>query len=129
MIRYNREGDLLFSASKDATPTVWFTHNGERLGTYNGHNGTIWCLSVNCKRATCPPLKKNWRAHDGRAVLTLCTHDDDRRELACTSSATTTRLLTGSADTNAKMWDVETGKELFNLPHKVSARVQQSAGC
>ena len=48
MIRYNREGDLLFSASKDVTPTVWYTHNGERLGTYDGHNGAIWCLAVNC---------------------------------------------------------------------------------
>jgi len=35
------------------------------------------------------------------------------------SAATTNRLLTGSADTMAKLWDVETGKELFNFPHKV----------
>ena len=34
-------------------------------------------------------------------------------------AASSTRLLTGSADTNAKLWDVETGKELFNFPHKV----------
>ena len=45
-IKYNREGDLLFSASKDKTPNVWFSLNGERLGTYNGHNGTIWCIDV-----------------------------------------------------------------------------------
>jgi translation initiation factor 3 subunit I len=47
MVRYNREGDLLFSSSKDPTPTVWYTHNGERLGTYDGHTGAVWCLSVN----------------------------------------------------------------------------------
>lgn len=34
-IRVNREGDLLFSASKDKFPAVWYTENGERLGTYN----------------------------------------------------------------------------------------------
>lgn len=45
-IKYNREGDLLFSVSKDSTPSVWFSHNGERLGTYDGHNGTVWCCSV-----------------------------------------------------------------------------------
>jgi FOG: WD40 repeat len=46
-IKYNREGDLLFSVSKDHTPTVWYSHNGERLGTYDGHNGTCWDIDVN----------------------------------------------------------------------------------
>jgi len=45
-IKYNREGDLLFSCSKDNKPNVWFTVNGERLGTYNGHQGAVWCLDV-----------------------------------------------------------------------------------
>jgi len=43
-IKYNRVGDLLFSSAKDSKPTVWFTINGERLGTYNGHGGAVWCL-------------------------------------------------------------------------------------
>ncbi|KAI8826625.1 WD40-repeat-containing domain protein [Fimicolochytrium jonesii] len=45
-IKYNNDGDLLFSASKDNQPNVWFAHNGERLGSYNGHNGTVWDLDV-----------------------------------------------------------------------------------
>jgi translation initiation factor 3 subunit I len=45
-IKYNREGDLLFSAAKDKTPNVWFSLNGERLGTYVGHNGAIWCIDI-----------------------------------------------------------------------------------
>ena len=36
-IRYNREGDLLFSCSKDKSVCVWYIDNGERLGTYEGH--------------------------------------------------------------------------------------------
>jgi translation initiation factor 3 subunit I len=36
-IKYNREGDLLFSCSKDKSVCVWFIENGERLGTYEGH--------------------------------------------------------------------------------------------
>ena len=31
-IRYNREGDLLFSSAKDMYPNVWYAINGERLG-------------------------------------------------------------------------------------------------
>jgi len=45
-VKYNYEGDLLFSCSKDDTPTVWKTSNGERLGTYDGHTGTVWSLDV-----------------------------------------------------------------------------------
>ena len=45
-IKYNRDGDLLFSVAKDSTPTVWYSLNGERLGTYDGHSGALWCIDV-----------------------------------------------------------------------------------
>lgn len=45
-IKFNAEGDLLFSASKDDIINIWRTANGERLGTYSGHNGTIWTIDV-----------------------------------------------------------------------------------
>jgi translation initiation factor 3 subunit I len=47
-IKFNKEGDLLFSCSKDHVINVWFVHNGERLGTYDGHNGTVWTIDVDC---------------------------------------------------------------------------------
>jgi len=46
-IKYNREGDLLFTCSKAAFPCVWYSNSGERIGTYNGHNGAVWSLDVN----------------------------------------------------------------------------------
>lgn len=45
-IKYSREGDLLFSCAKDSQPNVWYALNGERLGTYKGHGGAVWCLDV-----------------------------------------------------------------------------------
>lgn len=45
-ILYNREGDLLFSSAKDQNPNVWYSINGERLGTYDGHGGAVWCIDV-----------------------------------------------------------------------------------
>lgn len=48
MVKYNREGDLLFTTGKDHTPSLYYADNGERIGTYDGHNGTVWCLDVNC---------------------------------------------------------------------------------
>ena len=47
-VKYNVHGDLLFSVAKDSQPSVWFSHNGERLGTFNGHSGAIWDLDVSC---------------------------------------------------------------------------------
>lgn len=46
-IKYNREGDILLSCSKDPVPNVWFSVNGERLGTLDGHTGAVWCIDVN----------------------------------------------------------------------------------
>lgn len=43
-IKYNLDGDLLFSCAKDHHPNVWYSVNGERLGTYDGHSGAVWCL-------------------------------------------------------------------------------------
>jgi WD40 repeat protein len=44
VVKYNYDGDLLFTASKDHVPSVWRAEDGERLGTFNGHKGTIWDL-------------------------------------------------------------------------------------
>lgn len=82
-LRYNRDGDLLFSCAKDHTPTVWFADNGDRLGTYRGHNGAIW---------------------------------------SCDVSRDSARLLTGSADQTAKLWEVGTGRELFSFRFDAPAR-------
>jgi translation initiation factor 3 subunit I len=82
-IKYNKEGDLIFSVAKDHRPNVWFSHNGERLGTYEGHNGTVWCLDI-----------------------------DER----------TSKLLTGSADNTAKIWDVQRGVCLSTIETKTAVR-------
>ncbi|OQV19311.1 Eukaryotic translation initiation factor 3 subunit I [Hypsibius exemplaris] len=81
-IKYNREGDLLFSAAKDKYPTVWFSANGERLGTYGngkeggasyGHNGVVWAIDV------------TWDS---------------------------SKVITGSGDATWRLWDCETAKTL-----------------
>eukprot|EP00794_Sanderia_malayensis_P004547 gene4547-5145_t len=35
-------------SAKDNKPTVWYSLNGERLGTYDGHNGAVWTNDVTC---------------------------------------------------------------------------------
>lgn len=75
-IKYSREGDLIFSASKDNQPNVWYSLNGERLGSFRGHNGAVWCIDVNWDTSkvltgsadnTC----KLWDCETGKNINTL----------------------------------------------------------
>jgi translation initiation factor 3 subunit I len=75
-IKYNREGDLLFTCAKDHHPTLWSGLDGERIGTYIGHNGAVWTCDVTDDSST---------------------------------------LITGSADTTCKLWNVETGECVFTF--------------
>lgn len=43
---YNKDGDLLFSCSKDHVPCLWMADTGSRIGTYNGHGGAVWTLDI-----------------------------------------------------------------------------------
>ena len=51
-VSYSQDGDLIFTASKDNVPTVWDAKSGERMGTYNGHQGAVWDMDTNkfCSR-------------------------------------------------------------------------------
>lgn len=39
----------MFTAAKDQIPTLWYAKTGERIGTYQGHQGAVWDLAVSCK--------------------------------------------------------------------------------
>lgn len=45
-VKYNADGDLLFTCSKDHNPTVWYADSGERLGTYGPHAGAVWDIDA-----------------------------------------------------------------------------------
>ncbi|PGH23837.1 eukaryotic translation initiation factor 3 subunit I [Polytolypa hystricis UAMH7299] len=45
-IKFNKDGDILFSVAKDKVLCAWFSANGERLGTYHGHQGALWTVDV-----------------------------------------------------------------------------------
>lgn len=75
-VRYNREGDLLVSCAKDHKPNIWYSEDGSRVGTFDGHNGAIWTCDF------------DWES---------------------------TRLITASADSTVRLWDVQTGRNLFTF--------------
>eukprot|EP01118_Nematostelium_gracile_P007367 TRINITY_DN2401_c0_g1_i1.p1 TRINITY_DN2401_c0_g1~~TRINITY_DN2401_c0_g1_i1.p1 ORF type:complete len:321 (-),score=84.46 TRINITY_DN2401_c0_g1_i1:54-1016(-) len=82
-LKYNEEGDILYTASKHPSFACWRTSDGERLGTFDGHDGAVWSVDV------------------------------DRK---------TSRVLSGSADNYAKLWDAETGKNITTWRHQTPVR-------
>lgn len=75
-LKYNREGDLIFTCSKDKTPCVWRADSGERLGTYDGHTGTIWSCDVTpdtklLLTASADQTCKLWDVQTGRELYTF----------------------------------------------------------
>ncbi|KAM7272146.1 hypothetical protein ACFE04_031360 [Oxalis oulophora] len=75
-LKYNREGDLLFSCAKDHTPTLWFADNGQRLGTYRGHNGAVWCCDVSRDSSmlitgSADQTVKLWNVQSGQQLYTF----------------------------------------------------------
>ncbi|TFK71291.1 WD40 repeat-like protein [Pluteus cervinus] len=74
-IKFNAEGDLLFSCSKDHIINVWYSHNGERLGTYDGHNGTVWTVDVDSESkymisGAADNMLKLWAVATGKCLYT-----------------------------------------------------------
>ncbi|KIM30962.1 hypothetical protein M408DRAFT_327876 [Serendipita vermifera MAFF 305830] len=74
-IKYNADGDLIFSCSKDHRINVWYSHNGERLGTYDGHNGTIWTVDVDSESrflisGSADNMMKLWEVKTGKCLYT-----------------------------------------------------------
>lgn len=77
-IKYNAEGDLLFTASKDPTVSVWWSANGERLGTLNGHTGAVWTLDVSSDSrlvatGSADNSVKVWEVKTGKCLRTIST--------------------------------------------------------
>lgn len=74
-VKYNREGDLIFSVAKDRSASVWYSFNGERLGTFEGHEGTIWTIDIDANTeivltGSADTTIKLWKAQNGQNVFT-----------------------------------------------------------
>jgi len=94
-IKYNKDGDLLFSAAKDTKPTVWYSLNGERLGTFNGHGGACWCIDVNWEstRFLSGAADNSLRLWDTETGITLSKFDTRSAVRTCGFSFCGNRVM------------------------------------
>jgi len=90
---YNREGDLIFTTAKDNIACVWFSNNGERLGTL-GSNDAM----------------NKFRGQHRSAVWGIDVTFD------------TLEACTASADQTVKLWDVSNGKVTRTIQFESTTR-------
>lgn len=74
-IKYNRDGDIIYSVAKDKVLCAWFTANGERLGTFHGHQGALWTVDISpnsrlVATGAADNTVKLWTAQTGECVNT-----------------------------------------------------------
>ena len=112
-VAYNEEGDLLVTCAKDNTPTVWYADTGDRLGTFPGHNGSVYTCSISgaLKRIS----RKPSLISPSESLISLSN-------ITITIAEDSQRLLTASADSTMKLWDVSSGSQLGTIVHQEPTR-------
>ncbi|KAK7821695.1 hypothetical protein U0070_003736 [Myodes glareolus] len=78
-IKYNHEEDLLFIVAKDPIINEWYLVNDERLGTYMGHTGAVWCVDADwdTKHVLTGPADNSchfWDCETGKELALLKTN-------------------------------------------------------
>lgn len=96
-LKFNDDGDLLFTGGKDGIVNLWRTDNNDRIGTYKGHKSVI-DLDVNHSTTLLATggmdfHAKVWHVESGRELLDIelhgicrcvgISHDDSMLFIVC----------------------------------------------
>ncbi|XZN92415.1 MAG: WD40 repeat domain-containing protein [Microcoleus sp.] len=122
------ERTWIVSGSWDHTVKVWDLRTGQELRTLRGHNTSVLSVAVTPDgkkviSGSADNTIKVWDLETGQQLLNLTEHKERVNALAVTpdgkkivSGAGKSTLLGGaSSDNTIKIWDLETGQELFTL--------------
>jgi translation initiation factor 3 subunit I len=98
-VKYNLDGDLLFTSAKDQKPTVWYADTGERIGTYGTQpifipqSSSSFMNAIGFHKGAVWDLDPSW---DSQYLVTAC------------------------ADGSARLFETCTGKYICKMPHRGS---------
>lgn len=113
-VKFNCDGDLIFSVAKEPKISVWRTKSGERLGTYDGHKSIAACdvnrSSTLLATAGFDYKTMLWNVETGEELATI-EHLAPARACGFSHDDSMLMVVTDKKATQKK------GKvELFNLP-------------
>jgi WD40 repeat protein len=99
----------------DRTAVLWDAANGEKLQTFRGHTGAVWCaaLSADGRRVLTGSHDRTavlWDAAGGERLQPFRGHTDAVWSAALSRDGK--RVLTGSWDKTAILWDAANGEKL-----------------
>ena len=110
---------LLLSTSADKTAKIWKTETGQCVQTLRGHQGEVVCLGFNSARnsenrvlatGSMDSRAALWKIEDGldlsQPTHWLAGHSADVIALDWEPHETGSKLITGSFDRTAAVWDV-----------------------
>lgn len=75
MVKYNRDGDFVFSTALESTVMMWSTQTGESFGSFEGHKSVAgcdvnWCTTL-LATAGMDSMTKLWRVDSGECLATI----------------------------------------------------------
>jgi WD40 repeat protein len=117
-IAYSPDGRLLVSGSEDGKIRIWDAASGKLVHAFLAHGERIMALAFSpngrllASSGDDTATIKLWRADDWTPTPGLVGHDS--RVYQMTFSPDSRLLLSVSDDKTARLWDVESKKELLN---------------
>jgi WD40 repeat protein len=122
-VAFSPDGQRIGTASFDGTAAVWDVASGERLYVLPSAGATVFTIVfapdgrlVATSGDDSDPTVRIWDATDGSPVRVLTGHSGGIHALAFAPDGN--RLLSGSYDKTAKLWDLHSGAliETFAIP-------------
>ena len=132
-VAFSPDSDRMVTASGDQTAKVWESVSGRELHTFRGHSTPINSVAFSpdgrwIVTGSSDQTAKVWESASGRERLTLKGHATGiprvlvygeghpvRGNFAVAFSPDGQRIVTGSSDQTAKIWEAASGRELLTL--------------
>ncbi|HZO89320.1 MAG TPA: WD40 repeat domain-containing protein [Chthonomonadaceae bacterium] len=128
-VAFSPDGQILATASHDATIKLWSVPTGKTLRTLTGHTDAIWIVAFSpdgkfLATGSLDDTARLWEVSTGKCLHTLRGHTLSVHSVAFSPDGKL--LATGSYDDAIRLWDVATGKVVHNPSCYLGTRLREN---